>query len=191
MKIKCLSNKKTSIQDNISSENLSRKQNLIYEFLDIEKEYNVYGMIINRGQIWYYICDRVHDLFPIARPAHLFEIIDNRLSRYWVFGIIEGFEKYPSWIFPEWINEPYFQDNLTDGEKREVAVFKSYKELMDLEFPESSIAELAQIGDNEWLICPACLDAWQYCSDKDALVRCPKCLKILNNPRYKNEYPHL
>ena len=53
------------------------------------------------------------------------------------------------------------------------------------------ISEIAQIGDDEWLICPTCLDAWQYNDDKDALVRCPKCLKVLNNPRYKNEYPHL
>lgn len=185
MKIKCLSNKKPHPQENSSSKDLSYKQDSIYEFLDVGKEYNVYGMVINYGQVWYYICDRVHDLFPLAKPAYLFEILDNRLSRCWIFGIIEGFEKYPSWNFPEWINEPYFQDNLTDGEEREVAIFKAYKEFMDLEFPKSSISEIAQIGDDEWLICPSCLDAWQYSSDRDALVRCPKCLKILNNPRYK------
>ncbi|MCX6989868.1 MAG: hypothetical protein NTX49_02205 [Chlamydiae bacterium] len=191
MKIKCLSNKKASLQADLSSENESYIQDSGYEFLDIGKEYNIYGMIIIHGKVCYYVCDRAHSLFPIARPADLFEIIDNRLSRYWVFGIIEGFEKYPLWIFPEWINEDYFQDNLTDGEAREVAVFKSYKELMDLEFPDSSISETAQIGDNEWLICPTCIDTWQYNDDRDALVRCLKCQKILNNPRYKNEYPSL
>lgn len=191
MKIKCFSNKKAPLQTNVSSENESYKQDSIYEFLHIGKEYTVYGMLIKHGQVWYYICDRAHTLFPIARPAYLFEIIDNRLSRYWVFGIIEGFEKQAVWTFSEWINEAYFQDNLTDDEEREKTVFKSYKELMDLEFPDSSISETAQSGDKEWLICPMCLDAWQYKSERDALVRCPKCLKVLNNPRYKNEYPHL
>ena len=191
MKIKCISNKKTYSQKSISSRGQISKQDLEYEFLDIETEYNVYGIIVNQGKIWYYICDRVHNSFPVARPDFMFEIIDNRLSRHWVFGIIEGFENFPVWIFPEWVNESYFQDNLTDGEEREVRIFKSYRELMDLEFPDSSISEAAQIGDNIWLICPICIDPWQYSGDRDALVKCPKCQKIFNNPRYKNEYPRL
>lgn len=177
MKIKCISTKKESIDS-------------IYEFLEIEKEYTVYGMMVKDGEVFYYICDRVHLFFPIPRPAHLFEIIDHRLSRYWIFGIIEGFKKYPSWIFPEWVNEPYFQDSLTNLEEREVAIFKSYKELMDLEFPDSFVSEIAQIADIGWLICPSCLEAWESSNDVYALIKCPKCHKTLKNPIYKNEYPH-
>lgn len=177
MKVKCLSNKKTS----------NYTQDSEYEFLDIGKEYTVYGMIIINCEVWYYICERKHNRFPLPRPSNLFEIIDNRLSRYWIYGIVEGFKKYPVWMFPEWINETYFEDSLTDGEEREVAIFNFYKELMDLEFPDSSITETAQIGDNEWLICPTCIDAWQSSNTEDALVKCPKCQKIFNNPRYKNE----
>jgi hypothetical protein len=181
MKIKCIKIKKESPGPTDST----------YEFLEMGKEYNVYGMMIKDGEVFYYICDRVHLFFPVARPFHLFEIIDSRLSRYWIFGIIEGFKKHPVWIFPEWVNEPYFQDSLTDLEKREVAIFKSYKELMDLEFPDSFVSETAQIIDNEWLMCSSCLEAWKSSSDVNALAKCPKCHKTLNNPLYKNEYPHL
>ncbi len=132
MKIRCNSNNNISQKECSLSKIKGYKPDSIYEFLDIKKTYNVYGMIIFRGQVWYYICDEVHDSFPIARPADLFEIVDNRLSRCWIFGVIEGHEKYPSWNFPEWINEPYFQDSLTDGEEKEFAVFKYYKELMEL-----------------------------------------------------------
>src|SRR4029078_11674893 len=191
MKIKCFSNKKEVVQEGNSSKKLNNRQNSIYDSLDVGMEYHVYGMINNHGKIFYYICDKMHNHFPIAKPAYLFEILDNRLSRYWIFGIIEGFEKYPVWIFPEWINEPYFQDNLTDGEDREVQIFIAYKERMDFEFPDASISQVAQIGDNEWLICPACFDAWLCGNAKDALVRCPSCQNIFNNPRYKNEWPHL
>ncbi len=191
MKVKCIDNKKKYLAEAASPENLKRGSDLLYENLIIGREYNVYGMIVNHGQICYYISDREYCHFPVARPANLFIIIDHRLSRYWIFGTIEAFENYPLWIFPEWLNEPYFQDNLTDYEEREVKIFKSYKELMDLEFPDSSIIEVAQIGDNEWLICPMCNDAWRYNNIMHALVKCPNCLKILNNPRYKNEYPHL
>ena len=120
-----------------------------------------------------------------------FKIIDNRLSRYWVFGIIEGLESHPSWLFPEWINEPYFQDNLTDLAPREVQIFKAYKKFMDLEFPDNTVSGVAQVGDDKWLICVDCLDAWENPDVKDAMVRCPKCGKIFHNPRYKNEWPHL
>lgn len=163
-----------------------------YDFLDSGKEYTVYGLIDSKDkilQILYYICGDDRDKFPIARPYYLFDIVDNRLSKYWIFGLIYGLQ--PVWIFPEWINENYFQEKLTDWEEREVQIFKSYKEAMDLEFPDSSISEMAEIGDNEWLICPTCIDAWENKDNRNALVRCPKCLKILNNPRYKNEYPHI
>ena len=60
---------------------------------------------------------------------------------------------------------------------------------MDLEFPDSSISEVAQIGDDEWLICQQCFDAWQSTNYVDALVKCPTCQKIYNNPRYKNPWP--
>ncbi len=191
MKIKCLSKEKILLPLDLQLKNQSPEQDVMYEFLDVGKEYNVYGMILIHGQISYYICDRAHNRFPIARPAKLFEIIDNRLSRYWVFGMIQGFEKYLVWIFWEWINEAYFQDNLTDGEEKEVGIFQAYKKLMDLEFPDSSITEDAQIIDDEWLICSSCIDGWECSSDRDALVMCPKCQKILNNPRYKNRYPGL
>ena len=175
MKVKCISGENSF---------LNEKRESTYEFLEIGAIYTVYGMIINHGVLCYYICDRARDLFPIARPMHFFEIIDNRLSRFWVFGIIEAFENYPVWMFSEWINEPYFQDNITDYEEREVAIFKSYKESMDLEFSDPSIQETAQIGDDKWLICPMCLDTWQSVNYDGALVRCSNCQAILNNPRH-------
>jgi hypothetical protein len=175
MKIKCISIKRRGGWENKFPD---------YEFLELGKEYVVYGMILIRNNIEYYICDRMHTSFPICKPGFLFQIIDNKLSRSWFFGIIEGKEKYPSWNFKEWIDEPYFQDKLTDGEEREVEIFKFYKEFIDLEFPDSSITETAQIGNNQWLICPLCFDGWQNASDRDALVRCPTCKMILNNPYY-------
>ncbi len=179
MKIKCVSRDAIAFGGKDSS-----SARLKYEFLDIGSEYNVYGMIVYHGQLSYYICDRVHTRFPVAIPLHHFEIINSNLSRYWIFGIIEGVEKFPLWTFPEWINEPYFFDGLTDQEEREVSIFKAYKELMGVEFPDPSITELALVGDSEWLICPDCMDAWNSPGDKDGMVICPKCKKMMHNPRH-------
>ena len=56
---------------------------------------------------------------------------------------------------------------------------------MDLEFLDPSISNFAEIADDDWLMCPKCIDAWKSKGDRDALVKCSKCLTIFKNPRYK------
>jgi hypothetical protein len=152
-------------------------------------------MTVRNGSIWYYIADRVFSYFPRWKPSSFFEVIDVRLSRHWIYSHkkhIDYPQRHSIITFPEWANNhPDFYDKLTDGDKKEVAIFKTYKELMDLEFPSSSISEVAHLVDDEWLICPTCIDAWQCSNIRNALIKCPKCQKTLNNPRYKNEYPHI
>jgi hypothetical protein len=191
MKVKCITNQKRFLPPDllsnysIDAENFSIKP---------EKEYIVYALWIYVGYIWYCISDEDKTFYPMWNPSTLFEITDNRLSRFWVFGIDEdNNRKVPFLSFPEWVNDSCFYEDLVDGNSNDpkAIIFSKYKEFMDLEFSDSSISDTAQIGDEEWLICPQCMDAWQSTNDKDALVKCPKCQTILNNPRYKNEWPHL
>lgn len=191
MKIKCITNKVSSIPNgilknySIDVENFSIKEG---------KEYVVYAIWIYLGYIWYCICDEDKTFYPIWNPSMLFEVSDNRLSRYWIFTIDKDDDKKAPFLsFPEWASDMNFYEDLVDGnsDDKSAIIFKKYKELMDLEFPDSSISETAQIGDEEWLICPKCIDAWQSKSNRDALVKCPKCKTIFNNPRYKDEWPHL
>ncbi|MBS0649742.1 MAG: hypothetical protein JSR93_01145 [Verrucomicrobia bacterium] len=163
--------------------------------MELEAEYTVYGLTLREGCFWYYICDRFFTYFPRWKPSPFFEVIDSRLSRYWIYCLKKAdnySDAYPIITFPEWANNhPEFYDRLSDGEDQEVAIFRSYKERMDLEFPNSSIVEIAKIVDAEWLICSFCIDAWKSNTSLDALVCCPACKKIMQNPRYKNEIPHL
>jgi len=189
MKIKCITNLAKNIPPEILTNYTSPTSSIP---LILDKQYIVYALSEYYQNTWYCICDESYTYHPMWIPQQFFQLVDNRISRYWVFSFKEDLDKNRFFFgFPEWAIQLDFYDNLTDGEQQEVQIFKSYKELMDLEFPDSSIPETAQTGDNEWLICPTCLDAWQYNDDRDALVKCPKCLKILNNPRYKNEYPRL
>ena len=135
-------------------------------------------------------------IIPFIRfgdPAIFFEVIDSRLSYYWIFSYSKGIHYIRAsaiWAFPEWAQDPDFYDKLTDGDEKGLNNYiKIYKKRMDLEFPDSSISEVAQIGDDEWLICQQCFDAWQSSNHVDALVKCPTCQKIYNNPRYKNPWP--
>lgn len=188
MKIKCIKNEVTnSLQE--SKNNVAKKFPLLKE-----KEYIVYGLCAREKSIWYCICDENYFFYPKWHSDNFFEVIDQRLSRYWLFNYrYENDQKTPFLSFPEWANNDHFYNDLLDGNggDLEAVIFRKYKELMDLEFPDPSIIETAQIGDEEWLICPTCLDAWQSKNSQDALIKCPKCQKIYNNPRYKNELLHL
>ncbi len=189
MKIKCITNNVESLPKempkNYSNANTSIKEG---------KEYIVYALCTYQGYAWYCICNEYYLFYPIWTPFLFFKLIDNRLSRYWIFSLDKDNNKQvPFLSFPEWAQDPYFYGELVEGNSmnNNALIFRKYKELMDLEFSDSSISAIAQIGDEEWLICPNCLEAWQSKSDKDALVRCPKCFTVLNNPRYRNEWPHL
>lgn len=54
----------------------------------------------------------------------------------------------------------------------------------ELKVPNSNVSISAIALDQKWLMCPDCIDAWESDS-KDAMVICPKCKKIMHNPRYK------
>ena len=190
MKVKCIGNSKDLIPVDLLT------NYLIDDFFSIEKEkeYIVYAVWNYLGYIWYCICDKNYTFYPFWTPSMLFKITDNRLSRYWIFELRDAYQnenikKVPLLAFPEWANGENFYEDLVDGYSNDsnAIIFKKYKELMDLEFPDSSISEVAQIGDVEWLICPKCIDAWESRNDRDALVKCPKCQIIFNNPRYSDK----
>ncbi len=105
----------------------------------------------------------------------------NSRRLYWIDDKFDGLRRklnfstvHPIITYPEWANNhPEYYDKLTDGDEEEVSLFKTYKELMDVEFPDHSITESAAVGDSEWLICPDCMDAWNSPGDKDGMVICP------------------
>ena len=190
MKIKCILNEMFPTLNN--TENFSNS-NKIY-LLKEGKEYTVYALSVFEGCTWYSICDEFYSFYPKWYSFEFFKVSDNRPSRFWLVGFNEENNKIlPFLSFPEWANDLYFYYALIEGNSNDpqAIIFRKYKELMDLEFPDSSISDITQIGDEEWLICTQCIDAWQSSNSIDALVKCPKCKTIYNNPRYKNEWPHL
>lgn len=151
------------------------------------KEYTVCAVGDNENIPWYCIYDDNTDYYPMWRPSFLFEVSDNRLSRYWVFSIeeMEG-NKKTLLSFPEWSNDHYYYGKLVEGESNDpiAHVFKNYRDLMELEFSDKNVKEIAKIGNESWLICPQCIDAWECMNFMDGMVKCPKCKKMMHNPRY-------
>ena len=162
------------------------RENYEYPVL-VGNSYVVYGMImLVESVVEYYVLGE-SSRFPSWVPADLFQITDSKLSRHWYFGRnLDGLESTVNaiWGYKELADLSNHFDRLADWDEEAHQIFMNYKEVMELEFPNPAITDTAEdIGEGNWLLCPKCIDAWEV-ESFDALVRCPKCKTILNNPRY-------
>jgi hypothetical protein len=157
--------------------------------LTLGKNYIVYALTKDSTETDFCIFNDI-SCDPMWYPERCFKIIDPRLSRYWIFNFWQDRNRVncPILAFPEWANDEYFHWNLVESDPNAWKIFRKYEKLMKLEFPDPAIVETAQIGDDNWLICPLCIDAWES-KTLDALVICPKCHHVYNNPRYHDEMP--
>jgi hypothetical protein len=189
MKIKCIKNNISQIQeDRFLFDNLTLMefhQDGEVPHLDIGNFYEVYAICIRNKYPWFYICDEGYS-FPLSFPLPFFEIIDNRLSKYWTMGYNCSYIKNTGddidilFAFKEWTHNKYFYEKLLNGKGKEI--FLKYKSLMDVEFPDSNLRQAEVLKDN-WIMCPECNESWEEFKN-DGILRCPKCLKQINNPLY-------
>lgn len=111
--------------------------------ISLNKSYVVYGVEFWNSPIpRYIICDDRYPrmYYPISYSADFFMIIDNRVSKYWTFGVRSGAEDkiYPVFCFKEWVEDAFFFDALISGEKDNRALFEKYKKAMDVEAAENN-----------------------------------------------------
>lgn len=188
MKIKGICNKSAGLPSYLIGKGKMCKGNEVFA-LTIDREYLVYGMTVIDGIVWYYVCEDDFVYYPSLVPSPFFKVLDNRLSRHWKFFIHtqirnEQFYYFNDWVFQEWGDNIEFHHLLIERDKQALEIFNTYKIKMDLEFPHPIISETAGIADRDWLMCPKCIDAWQWPSDLDAQVICPSCGTVYKNPRY-------
>ena len=184
MKVQCISNLAKSLPQeliNLKNYNINKEFNVT-----INEKYTIYAMGLASNNIWYAISLYDTQGHTIWYPSQLFSIIDSRLSKYWIFSIKEFplFERV-IWAFPEWADEMSYYDKLVDGEEEEVEIFKKYKLLMDIEFPDPEVTEKATALEDGWAMCPTCIDAWQP-NPLDGMTVCPICNQTMHNPYYRD-----
>ncbi|MDF0554534.1 hypothetical protein [Kamptonema sp. UHCC 0994] len=130
MKVRCIANTGEFLPDNYldPARGYTRKIELP---LTVGEQYIVYAMREWQGKVWYYICDNNYSYYPIQTPAPLFEVVDNRVSKYWrLMFDANGVLRI---AFDQWFTDANFYDKLTDQEEAEVLIFEKVKELMDAE----------------------------------------------------------
>ncbi len=107
---------------------------------EIGREYTVYAVSIHRGYPFYFVASSDSWQPFQTIPSLCFEIVDPRLSTYWLFKtrVVEyrGDQTFSTTLaFKEWF-EPMFLSNLVDGYETEGRVMRTIANLMDAEFNE-------------------------------------------------------
>lgn len=107
-----------------------------------DREYVVYALEWSEGMPGYILCHDNYSFYPMHYPAELFEIVDPKLSRYWVAGFQPvrrlgntGPIVLPEIVvgFPEWVADWGFRYWLTERREPEKSTWERYKRLMDEE----------------------------------------------------------
>src|SRR5689334_4820407 len=130
MRIECLTARADALPEQYLSPRAGLTSAKVFQALTPGKEYIVYAIGWRKGGLQFYVSDDDNLSYPHGYPAPLFRITDNSLSSQFRLVHWPDHEDYEVLIsFPEWVNDPYFYDRLTDGSIQEVQVFARYKRL--------------------------------------------------------------
>ena len=152
----------------------------------LNETYRVYGMILIGDIMWYYLAKQATEILLAKLPCLLFEIMDGRLSKYWIYSFTCGVDAASSRsmiAFPKWAKDPDYERRLRAGNLEDAEVFKTYRNLMDLEYPDETVYKKARVIDDECLFCNECRGTWRS-KGAEGMVCCPMCLTVMHNPRY-------
>lgn len=130
---------------------------------------------------------KLRDRFVYAAPLELFTVVDDRISRHWVFSFEAGKlagrrNMWAYWGYPEFVHNDEHREALLDDEPEALRIFNSFAERMMLEFALPNVALKARRIETDWIMCANCADAWQSPPGLDEMVRCPTCTQTQLRP---------
>jgi len=171
-------------------------------WLTVDKEYVVLAVAHFLDSEFYYgqypVLDIKDDIGTLSTlPLFLFEVIDDRPSKYWHFNYNR--ERKVCEMAPKSFCQEFYHDDLREGYPEIEADFKHVCELLENETYEYDIGhlkfkdfvnlnqnKLAIEGikiQNPWVQCPKCAETYKI-DNKDKTYECKECKSIIINPYY-------
>ncbi|MFK8011434.1 MAG: hypothetical protein AB8B80_05300 [Marinicellaceae bacterium] len=103
--------------------------------IEIEKTYNVHGVIFDKDEPWFYIYlddeDEYFDLSdtPSAYPASLFDVVDGTIPPFWELNmdVIGNFDGVMLG-FKEWVTNHRFFFYAVEGRQEELEIMNKYRQ---------------------------------------------------------------
>lgn len=120
MKVKVIKLKAENIQEGAINLNM-------VDFLNLGEEYVVYAITIQKYMTYVQI---YIDKKLISVPLELFEIIDSRVSKYWLVTCTNSITRF----WPDEFYQEYFHDDLFEGIPNIVTQFNEVSDRIEKEF---------------------------------------------------------
>jgi|APAga8741244001_1050109.scaffolds.fasta_scaffold02488_2 hypothetical protein len=131
MIVKCISNEGYMFSPKSVREGHDLKT--IYEELQVNKEYYVYGMILYEEGLKYLIyIESEMPAYPLWYPAELFEVVDDSLPSDWNYkynGVIDD-AVAAVWGYKELVSSESHFDGLSEQENKDIELFLRRKKEM-------------------------------------------------------------
>ena len=149
--------------------------------------YVVYAIDFVKPYTLYYISDSTFTTYPVSYQAQLFDVYDERISRYWETNsnkLLQDLKNNASGLisFKSWSESRTFYEKLVEGNAAEERKFLEMKRKMDLEFKAPNITVALKVVDNDWVECPMCQFVFKFKEHRDESTSCPNCNNIALSP---------
>lgn len=152
------------------------KKEVDSDFLLPDKMYVVFAIYISSSVDLMVLGE--NNSFPVSVSSSDVDIVDDRLSKYWVYGHCDTGEWSAVISFPEWAEDFFFYQNLVEGKRGAGQIFRKYENNIQNEFADPSIVRTAGMLKESWYQCPVCEEAWEYDASGEVIV-CPSCKEKL------------
>lgn len=125
MLAKCIGNTPGQLKDDREKKAYERNIHQDEVWLEIGKEYNVYGISFRDGEDipWFLVCED-DDEYPKPHLGAFFEVIDGGIPPGWVFTSVRGNAGDVALLPKDWAEDPSFLEKLDDEVAGAVAYFQ-------------------------------------------------------------------
>lgn len=125
MLVKCIRNSPGQLEKDREKQAYARNIHQDEVWLEVGKEYNVYGVAFRDGEDipWFLVCED-DDEYPKPHLSAFFEIIDGDIPSGWAFTSISGNAGDVALLPKRWAEDPCFLEKLDDEEDDALAYFQ-------------------------------------------------------------------
>lgn len=131
MKVKCIANTRASLTSPAALAAYDESSTDEQVWLVVGKTYVVFGIAIDRGEPWYFVCEEDDDTYPKPHLNAFFTITDPAIPSDWAVAL-DG-NAGPFAILPRvWAEDSTFLERLVDEDPEAIARFMELRKQLEL-----------------------------------------------------------
>ena len=128
MLVKCIANSASQLKSDREKKAYARNIHQDQVWLEIGKEYIVYGISFTFGDgenvPWFLVCEEEDDEYLKPHLSAFFEIIDGSIPSGWAFTSVRGNAGDVAVLPKAWAEDPSFLERLDNEEDDAIAYFR-------------------------------------------------------------------